>query len=29
VIVISVTVAVGLGGIDAGLSKILKLIINR
>lgn len=29
VIVISVAVAVGLGGIDAGLSKLLNVIINR
>lgn len=29
VIVISVAVAAGLGGIDASLSKVLKVIINR
>ncbi len=29
VIVISVLVAVGLGGIDAGLSKLLNIVINR
>jgi preprotein translocase SecE subunit len=29
VIVISIVVAAGLGGLDAGLSKILTLLINR
>lgn len=29
VIVISIVVAAGLGGLDAGLSKVLKAVINR